>query len=62
MKCMLLYSLDSPSCDFCASFGFDRSIGGFIETLPDSAAGLLHLKCVLTHMAFKVMASALEPD
>ena len=31
-------------------------------TLPDSAVGLLCLKCVLTHMAFKVMVSALEPD
>ena len=44
------------------SFGFDRSVGGFIGTLPDSAAGLLRLKCVLIHMAFKVMVSAFEPD
>ena len=37
-------------------------VGGFIGILHDSAAGLLRLKCVLTHMAFKVMVSALEPD
>ena len=55
----MLYSLDSPSCGLYVSFGFDQRSGGFFGTLPDNHAGLLRLKCVLTHMAFKVMVSAL---
>ena len=56
----MLYSLGSPSCGFHVSFGFDRRSGGFFGTLLDSPAGLLHLKCVLAGITFKVMVSALE--
>ena len=58
----MLYSLDSPSCELHVSFEFDRCSGGFFETLPDSTAGLLYLKCLLAGITFRVMVSALEPD
>ena len=40
----------------------DPVLSGLIGILPDSTAGLLHLKCVLTCIAFMEMVSALEPD
>ena len=58
----MLYSLDSPSFELHVSFGFDRRSGGFFGTLPDSAAKLLRLKCVLAGIILKMMVSALEPD
>src|SRR6185295_13876672 len=58
----MLYSLGSPSCGLHVSFGFDRRSGGFFGTLPDSTAELLHLKCVLAGIIFKMMVSTLEPD
>ena len=58
----MLYSLDSPSRGLYVSFGFDRRSGGFFGTLPDSHAGLLRLKCVLTRIDFMERVSALEAD
>ena len=40
----------------------DPVSSGLIGILPDSTAGLLRLKCVLTCNAFMEMVSALEPD
>ena len=61
--CEMLYSLDSPSCELQVKlWGFDRSSGGFIGTLPDYTAGVLRLKSVLAGITFMVMVSALEPD
>ena len=59
----MLYSLDSPSCELQVKlWGFDRSSGGFIGTLPNWTVGLLRLKCVLAGITFMVMVSALELD
>ena len=49
----MLYSLDLTSCELHVIFGFDRRSGGFFGTLPDSPAGLLHLKCVLAGITFR---------
>ena len=51
--CGMLYSLN------CF---VDPVLSGLIGILPDSAAGLLHFKCVLTLVAILVMVSALKPD
>ena len=40
----------------------DPVLSGLIGILPDSAAGLLHLKCTLTRIAFMERISALELD
>ena len=40
---------------------FDPGLSGFIGILPDSTAGLLHFKCVLTLIVILMMASALKP-
>ena len=41
---------------------FDPGLGGFIGILPDSTAGLLRFKCVLTLIVVLMMVSALKPD
>ena len=41
---------------------FDPGLGGFIGILPDSTAGLLRFKCVLTLIVILMMVSALKPD
>jgi len=41
--------------------GFDYSISGFFGILPDSTAGLLRFKCVLTLVTVSMMVSALKP-
>ena len=40
----------------------DYVSSGLIEILPDSTAGLLCFKCVLTLVAVLMMVSALKPD
>ena len=40
----------------------DPVSSGLIEILPDSTAGLLRFKCVLTLGAVSVMISTLKPD
>jgi len=40
----------------------DHVLSGLIGILPDSTAGLLRFKCVLTLGAVSVMVSALKPD
>ena len=40
---------------------FDPGLSGFIGILPDSTAGLLRFKCVLTLIVILMMASALKP-
>ena len=40
---------------------FDPGLGGFIGILPDSTAGLLRFKCVLTLIVVLMMVSALKP-
>ena len=40
----------------------DPILSGLIGILPDSTAGLLRFKCVLTLVAVSVMVSALKPD
>ena len=49
----MLYSLN---------YFVDLVSSGLIRILPDSTAGLLRLKCVLTCIAIMEMVSALEPD
>ena len=41
---------------------FDPGLSGFIGILPDSTAGLLRFKCVLTLIVVLMMVSALKPD
>ena len=41
---------------------FDPGLSGFIGILPDSTAGLLRFKYVLTLVAVSVMISALKSD
>src|SRR6185369_9084257 len=40
---------------------FDPGLSGFIGILPDSTAGLLRFKCVLTLIVILIMVSALKP-
>jgi len=40
---------------------FDPGLSGFIGILPDSTAGLLRFKCVLTLIVILMMVSALKP-
>ena len=40
----------------------DPGLSGFIGILPDSTAGLLRFKCVLTLIVVLMMGSALKPD
>ena len=40
---------------------FDPGVSGFIGILPDSTAGLLRFKCVLTLIVVLMMVSALKP-
>ena len=40
---------------------FDPGVSGSIEILPDSTAGLLRFKCVLTLIVVLMMISALKP-
>ena len=40
---------------------FDPGLSGFIGILPDSTAGLLRFKCVLTLIVVLMMVSALKP-
>ena len=40
---------------------FDPGVSGFIGILPDSTAGLLRFKCVLTVIVVLMMVSALKP-
>ena len=40
----------------------DPVLSGLIEILPDSTAGLLRFKCVLTLIVVLMMVSALKPD
>ena len=40
----------------------DHVSSGLIGILPDSTAGLLRFKCVLTLVAVSVMVSALKPN
>ena len=40
---------------------FDPGLSGFIGILPDSTAGLLHFKYVLTLIVVLIMVSALKP-
>ena len=58
----MLYSLDSSSCEFYVSFGFDRNSGGFIITLPDWIVGLLRLKCEADQVFLVALILALEPE
>ena len=51
--CRMLHSLD------CF---VDPVSSGLIRILPDSTAGLLHFKCVLTLIVVLMMVSALKPD
>ena len=51
--CGMLHSLD------CF---VDPVSSGLIGILPDSTAGLLRFKCVLTLVTVSVMVSALKPD
>ena len=51
--CGMLYSLN------CF---VDPVLSGLIGILPDSAAGLLRFKCVLTLIVVLTMVSALKPD
>ena len=39
----------------------DPVSSGLIGILPDSTAGLLHFKCMLTLVTISVMVSALKP-
>jgi len=40
----------------------DPVSSGLIGSLPDSTAGLLRFKCVLTLIVVLIMVSALKPD
>ena len=40
---------------------FDPGLSGFIGNLPDSTAGFLRFKCVLTLIVVLMMVSALKP-
>ena len=40
---------------------FDPGLSGFVGILPDSTAGLLRFKCVLTLVTVSVMVSVLKP-
>ena len=40
----------------------DPVLSGLIGILPDSTAGLLRFKCVLTLIVILMMVSALKPD